>query len=111
LQIVVHPLFPFRLSDTLQGKSKADIVPDIQPGNEAEGLEDEPDPGAGFRRLAKDVDLARIRLDEAVDHPEKRGLSATGRAQQRNKGISRQLEECGPERLDRRQILRPLKDL
>jgi hypothetical protein len=65
-------------------------------GEERRGLEDEADVPLARRQeghvVGIEVDLAAGRLDQAGDHPQRRGLAAAGRAEERDQLAVRDLQ-------------------
>ena len=102
LQHVFHASLDLALGDTLPLETEGDVVGDREMRKERIRLEHGVDI-AFVRRLPDNVLLAEedaslVRLLEAADHPERRRLAATGRAEQREEPavlhFERQIVHC-----------------
>ena len=93
---------PLRSGHALHLHDELDILPRRQHGDEVEGLEHEADLaesevgqlalGQVVDAAARDIDLAAIRLVEAADRVEKRGLAAARRGRQADEATLGDLE-------------------
>ena len=110
-QLGLDPLGDLGLADVLALEAVGDVVLDAQVREQRVALKD----GVGralVRRQAGDVvavdqDLARVRLLEAGDHPQRRRLAAAARAEQGEELPFRDVEVDG---VDRSEIPEPLRD-